>query len=605
MFFKQIDLTTALRPSLISGEELLFVQDGVGLYEGKYKIPDCQQGYAYLTSLRVYYVDEKEPRKNSVAFDLREVEKTDYQAGFLKSSPKITFHPKLPRDGHQSVRLADGRIAVEEGSSSFPGSRANSPRRYSSLSSPLPPSNATWICPICSFSNPVPSNFDPSNANASIPLPPCLACGIKPPLAVVLKAAVAAASKRILPQHPDEEFSGNANSTIDDPVQTETTITCPRCTFHNHVSLPACEICGAPLRSEQQHYPMANGGSKPRRAESPGPQLAELNLDDNAELASVKISFRAGGDKTFYDRLKGAMTQRKWLLQSAPSIPSPLSPSTTGDLDNETGLARTPITRPASTPVGIAGLERRGLEMRKNNEVVIGTAFEDLEALMASAKDIVALAEKFAIDSGRNAAETSSVFSESAAALGMVTTKDKLNSGSDNLYLSELSRNLAEYLTDDRTGVLRAEGGVMSLVDLWAVFNRSRNGVELVSPLDFHKAADLWGRLNLPVRLRRFKSGLLVVQRSDWNDDKTVQQFKTWLGQLQQIAPAEEVHWEWSLFGRGVSAQETAQRFGWSVGVAIEELEMAEDKGVLCREEGIEGLKFWSNFLVEVGSDAE
>lgn len=34
MFFKQIDLTTALRPSLISGEELLFVQDGVGLYEG-------------------------------------------------------------------------------------------------------------------------------------------------------------------------------------------------------------------------------------------------------------------------------------------------------------------------------------------------------------------------------------------------------------------------------------------------------------------------------------------------------------------------------------------------------------------------------------------
>ncbi len=34
MFFKQIDLTTALRPSLTSGEELLFVQDGVGLYEG-------------------------------------------------------------------------------------------------------------------------------------------------------------------------------------------------------------------------------------------------------------------------------------------------------------------------------------------------------------------------------------------------------------------------------------------------------------------------------------------------------------------------------------------------------------------------------------------
>jgi len=34
MFFKQIDLTTALRPNLLSDEALLFVQDAVGLYKG-------------------------------------------------------------------------------------------------------------------------------------------------------------------------------------------------------------------------------------------------------------------------------------------------------------------------------------------------------------------------------------------------------------------------------------------------------------------------------------------------------------------------------------------------------------------------------------------
>jgi hypothetical protein len=34
MVFKQVDLTTALRPSLLPNETLLFVQDGVGLYEG-------------------------------------------------------------------------------------------------------------------------------------------------------------------------------------------------------------------------------------------------------------------------------------------------------------------------------------------------------------------------------------------------------------------------------------------------------------------------------------------------------------------------------------------------------------------------------------------
>lgn len=34
MFLKQIDLTTALRPSYLPDEVLLFVQDNVGLYEG-------------------------------------------------------------------------------------------------------------------------------------------------------------------------------------------------------------------------------------------------------------------------------------------------------------------------------------------------------------------------------------------------------------------------------------------------------------------------------------------------------------------------------------------------------------------------------------------
>jgi hypothetical protein len=34
MSLKNIDLTTALRPSLLPDEVLLFVQDNVGLYEG-------------------------------------------------------------------------------------------------------------------------------------------------------------------------------------------------------------------------------------------------------------------------------------------------------------------------------------------------------------------------------------------------------------------------------------------------------------------------------------------------------------------------------------------------------------------------------------------
>ena len=103
MFLEPLDLTTALRPTLLSDEALLFVQDDVGLYEGfvfsclqilertwahemanyrAFKIPNLQNGHAYLTSHRVCYVDNLEPRKNSVAVELRSIEKYEFYVGF-------------------------------------------------------------------------------------------------------------------------------------------------------------------------------------------------------------------------------------------------------------------------------------------------------------------------------------------------------------------------------------------------------------------------------------------------------------------------------------------------------------------------------------------
>ncbi|UKZ79990.1 hypothetical protein TrVFT333_007754 [Trichoderma virens FT-333] len=94
MFLKHIDLTTALRPSYLPDEVLLFVQDNVGLYEGKFKLPNQQNGQVYLTSHRICYVDKDEPRKHSAALNLKEVDRYEFYAGFLKSSAKITIVPK-------------------------------------------------------------------------------------------------------------------------------------------------------------------------------------------------------------------------------------------------------------------------------------------------------------------------------------------------------------------------------------------------------------------------------------------------------------------------------------------------------------------------------
>ncbi|KAI9732539.1 MAG: hypothetical protein M1834_003874 [Cirrosporium novae-zelandiae] len=632
MFLQSLDLTPALRPSLLPDELLVCIQDAVGLYEGNEKIPGFQRGHAYLTSLRLCYVDNEKPRANSIAVSLRDVDRYEFYGGFLKSSPKLTLYPKpylsLGNQSRSVSGLPSNQASlppISRSSNGSPVPRKESPFRVQPAPPPPAASHGTWICSICSFSNPVPSNFDPRSVSVNREVPPCLACGIKPDVAHVLKAAIAAASGRSalsigpVAEQQNRQASGLEDLSINDiggvfsstgPSSTgNSSISCPRCTFSNHYSLLSCEMCGAPLADSMSRPQTIYDESTnlPDRTDSPGPLRSGLSLNDADVAAGIKIAFRAGGEKKFYEHFKGAMIQRRWILQSAPPIPEPTYPIQT--VNRDPLLPKSDLQPVPSEPkrsVGIAGLERRGLDRRKNNELVIGNAFEDLEALMASAKEIMALAETFSIEArsttNGESSDADALLSESATALGVVVTKDMMGSGnaSENLYLSELARTLAEYLTDDSKGVLRQEGGIISLVDLWAVFNRSRGGVELVSPSDFEKAARLWEKLKLPVRLRQFKSGLLVVQSHDWSDEKTIRQLLNWFHELHSAPPEGTANWDWVQFGRGVTVQEAAHKFRWSVGVASEELEMAEDKGILCREEGAEGLRFWENhFLVD------
>ncbi|KAK2605808.1 Vacuolar protein-sorting-associated protein 36 [Conoideocrella luteorostrata] len=619
MFLKHIDLTTALRPSYLPDEILLFVQDNVGLYEGKLKLPNQQNGQVYLTSHRICYVDKNEPRSNSLALDLKDVDRYDISARFFKSSPKITIIPKpLKRSSLHNRALSNAASPSRNGSAS-PGPKDSA---YRPPSEPPPVTTATWVCTICSFSNPIPVNFDPAAANAHTPLPPCLACGIKPTLVHVLKAAInnasqhtatidASQSSSSLPSRQKDVGSlfitGDEMPARDGPHQnthwssaseTDAAFQCPRCTFSNHPSLLACEMCGAPLLSQNSASEAAELSTI--RTESPGPVRETPNKGPaGIEVAeSVKISFRDGGEKILYERLKGAITQRKWLQHNAPPVPK-------GGRNSEENAASSSQASSGGNrtkTAGIAGLEQLGLTMHKNNEILIGSAFEDLEALMSSAKEVIALAERYARQSnganGGASAEENAILAESATQLGLVTTKDIVGGGSsESLYLSELSRNLAEFLADDSRGVLKRAGGIITLVDLWAMFNRARGGVELVSPMDFEKAARLWESLKLPVRLRTFRSGVMVVQGRDRTDETTIKALMAWLDDLHEFPPEREVTWDWREFGRGVTALDTAQRFGWSIGVAEEELLMAEEQGALCREEGLEGLKFWKNYI--------
>lgn len=290
--------------------------------------------------------------------------------------------------------------------------------------------------------------------------------------------------------------------------------------------------------------------------------------------------------------------QRKWLLQNAPPVPVPGQGIESSRNSGAVSTTSTGTNGGMERVVGIAGLERQGMNVRKKNQVVIEGAFEDLEALMGRAKEMVALAESFAVRLASTPTfangEAKAALANSTQALGLVT-RDMLGGGgsgdkASELYLSELARQVAEFLADDTRSILKKEGGVITLVDLWAVFNRAR-GIELISPSDLEKAARLFEKLKLPVRLRKFRSGLLVVQEARSTDAETIRRILEWM----------EDHGG-DRWGKGVTASEAAERFGWSVGVASEELEMAEEKGALCREVGVEGVRFWMNWFGQDGN---
>jgi len=357
----------------------------------------------------------------------------------------------------------------------------------------------------------------PAHYSPLLPPPPCLTCGMKPDPSVLAPQVVA----------PDS--AANQAS-------------CPRCTFHNHPSLTVCEICGERLHAKNLPPVLS-----PKVSSSP---------------ASVKLSFHNGGERSFADRVRSAREAREWQTLHA-----------------EVGASST-----MGSGAGITGLERAGDVRRRKNELVLGGAFEDLEALMARAKEMVALAESFAAQLHSKTGATTTTTSDpsaqttlaaSARALGLSDPGVTHDMAGDSFH-AELARQIADFL--DR-GVLEREGGVITLTDVFCLYNRAR-GMGLISPHDLYQATQLFHALHLPMRMRRFRSGLAVVQRAERREEAVVKMVLAFVTEAG-----------------GASAREMAGRFGWSVGIAAEELELAEVQGVVCRDTAVGGTRFYPNLI--------
>ncbi|GLJ53377.1 hypothetical protein SUGI_1138190 [Cryptomeria japonica] len=248
-------------------------------------------------------------------------------------------------------------------------------------------------------------------------------------------------------------------------------------------------------------------------------------------------------------------------------------------------------TKMRASMAGVSGILRKEQEQWEETDKSLHEAFQDLNALMSKAKDMVMLAEKMrtkllAGSTGQSSAGnddemgTKQEIQDWLLSVGIASPVTKETSGA--LYHQQLSRQLADFVKIP----LERAGGMIALVDVYCMFNRAR-GTELISPEDLLRACAIWERLNVSVILRRFESGVMVIQSKAQSDAEV-------FARITDLVVKPEA------FQTGVGASEAARTLGVAPALAKEYLLTAESKGFLCRDDGPDGLRFYINFFKEV-----
>ncbi|KAF9939310.1 hypothetical protein BGZ75_003966 [Mortierella antarctica] len=619
-----INLTSAFRPVLEPQETIQTTQDNVGLYDGRLKAEDYPNGTVYLTSYRILYIDAKDPVRKSIGLPLRLIHGIQHYGGFMSSSPKITLD-LYPRSTNSDPQSSSDLISLT-GTTSGVGS---------SIAALSLKSEPSWVCAICYHSN-------------QGGIAKCAVCGVRKPQGTLETPTTPAADPFLLSEperisnldnsrqgtsvmHQPHDPSGKANNTPSTTTGSDQAgIACPACTFYNDPFMIQCEICGTELQDadsvafmldrQQQHQrsirqlpstidrapspspspspsssPARNSPSRPtytNTTKSSGgskympslPNFYSLTSSSSGsskaaaeDANSVKLSFRSGGNSNFHSQLKAAMASKAWEAKSKPR-PALATRNSSATQPPETGPAPTTHLKVG----GISGIMRNAETNRKATDETLSEAFQDLQGLMDKAAEMVALAEtisnRLAKSDTMNNEETAT-FKTYLLSMGIAAPVTKDTAGA--VFHKELARELFEFILP----IVEREGGTMSLMDIYCVFNRAR-GVELISPKDLHTACQMFPELNLPLRLRKFDSGLLVIQTmARYSDDEVS---ATIAKRIQQLPP-----------GAGLTAVELASAIQISVALAQDQLLTAEARGLICRDESVEGLRFFDNLFAK------
>lgn len=111
-------------------------------------------------------------------------------------------------------------------------------------------------------------------------------------------------------------------------------------------------------------------------------------------------------------------------------------------------------------------------------------------------------------------------------------------------------------------------------------------------------------QVGLPLRLRKFPSGVMVVQGSQFSDTQLCRNIEQLLNSKSSGGAAAAAAGSASVsfvpgLGAALSAADVSAALLLPLTLAKEALLVAESAGVLCRDDGPEGLRFFRNFFKE------
>ncbi|KAF7988292.1 hypothetical protein HCN44_009937 [Aphidius gifuensis] len=305
--------------------------------------------------------------------------------------------------------------------------------------------------------------------------------------------------------------------------------------------------------------------------------LAECPIDklpgpvDNSSNMYIKFSFKEGLDPNFLFNLSDAIMKKAWEITPILPMMSDVS------LQNKSEKTKLPVIK---TRTGIIGIERSLQERQRATDDSISMAFQDLKKLMEMAKDMVSISKtisaKIKERQGDITEDETVKFKSYLMSLGIDDPVTREACKSSNEYFRQLAMQLSQILEEP----IKEVGGMMTLTDVYCRVNRAR-GLELLSPEDLLNASRLLAPLGLPIVLRVFDSGVMVLQAKSHDDNAVIEG-------ITELAK------------RGsITAEELAQSEGISVILARERLIVTEKNGRACRDDAIEALRFYPNLFLD------